>query len=115
MLQDAISLRSAASATGPKHAKCLLVFRKGQTMRSSNRTLQALALFLGGILVGCQQTPPSNTVIVPEKTPAPQTTEKTTTQQTETKQTSPATTNPDGSTSPETTTTQKSTTVEKKQ
>jgi hypothetical protein len=78
------------------------------------KVVPAAVLALGGILIGCQQTPPANTVVVPDKTPAPQTTEKTTTTQTETKET-PAATNPDGSTTPQTTTTQKSTTVEKKQ
>ena len=85
-------------------------------MCAFKKCLPAVALAICGILVGCQQTPPSNTVVVPEKdkTPTPQTTEQTTTR-TETKQTTPATVNPDGSTTPETTTTQKSQTVEKKQ
>ena len=72
------------------------------------------ALILGGILAGCQQTPPSpTTVVVPGDTPTPQTTEKTT-RETETKQSTPATVNPDGSTTPATETTQKSKTVEQK-
>jgi hypothetical protein len=82
---------------------------------SLKRCLPAIALALGGILAGCQQSPaPPSTVVVPGNSPTPQTTEKTTVNS-ETKQTSPATVNPDGSTTPETTTTQKSTTVEKKQ
>ena len=92
-----------------------LAVLKGNTMHSFKKYLPGLALIMGGILAGCQQTPQPTTVVVPGDTPTPQTskTESTTTH-TETKQSTPGSVNPDGTTNPATETTQKSTTTEQK-
>ena len=106
-------------ARWPKRCLCVTGDRKDTTMHSPKAYLSVLVLVMGGVLAGCQQTPPSpTTVVVPGDTPAPQTskTESTSTH-TETKQSTPATVNPDGTTTPatESSTTQRSTTVEQKQ
>jgi len=76
--------------------------RKDLTMHILKTCLAVLALAMGGILVGCQQTPPApTTVVVPGDTPTPQTKTESTTTHTETKQSTPATVNPDGQQTPQ--------------